>query len=36
MVIDKPRLPGVAYAGRLSQCRLSVPEGGRTMRVTWG
>ena len=36
MVFDKPRLPGVSYAGRLSHGRKWVAEGGQTMRVTWG
>jgi hypothetical protein len=33
MVIDMPRLPGVLAAGGLSQAYLTLPEGGRIMRI---
>jgi hypothetical protein len=36
MVFDKPRLPGVSYAGEAFKRRKWVAEGGQTMRVTWG
>ena len=35
MVIDKPRLPGVLAPEGLSQTYLSLPEGGRIMRIAW-
>jgi hypothetical protein len=35
MVIDMPRLPGVLAPREFHGRMLSLPEGGRTMRLAW-